>query len=144
MPRGRKGANRGNPPDAKRSQLRKEGSWLTDLASFPPLHEGIGEQTSAREHRIGREEQAMQTIFLDRDGVINRNRERGDYVKSWEEFQFLPGAVPPMPGSRRRVFGCWSSPTRHASAKGSYPGQRCKRSMHGWYRRLHRLGNRSR
>jgi D-glycero-D-manno-heptose 1,7-bisphosphate phosphatase len=34
----------------------------------------------------------MQTIFLDRDGVINRNCPRGDYVKSWEEFQFLPGA----------------------------------------------------
>jgi D-glycero-D-manno-heptose 1,7-bisphosphate phosphatase len=34
----------------------------------------------------------MRTIFLDRDGVINRNRARGDYVKSWEEFQFLPGA----------------------------------------------------
>src|SRR5947209_4610803 len=42
---------------------------------------------------FAREEQAMQTIFLDRDGVINRNRERGDYVKSWEEFQFLPGAL---------------------------------------------------
>lgn len=35
----------------------------------------------------------MQTIFLDRDGVINRNRPRGDYVKSWEEFEFLPGAL---------------------------------------------------
>ena len=34
----------------------------------------------------------MRTIFLDRDGVINRNRPKGDYVKSWEEFQFLPGA----------------------------------------------------
>lgn len=34
----------------------------------------------------------MQTIFLDRDGVINRNRPVGDYVKSWEEFQFLPGS----------------------------------------------------
>ncbi|MCL5026078.1 MAG: D-glycero-beta-D-manno-heptose 1,7-bisphosphate 7-phosphatase [Chloroflexi bacterium] len=33
----------------------------------------------------------IQTIFLDRDGVINRNRD--DYVKSWEEFEFLPGAV---------------------------------------------------
>ena len=31
-----------------------------------------------------------QTIFLDRDGVINRNRARGDYVKTWEEFEFLP------------------------------------------------------
>lgn len=35
----------------------------------------------------------MQTIFLDRDGVINRNSAPGDYVKSWEEFQFLPGAI---------------------------------------------------
>lgn len=31
------------------------------------------------------------TVFLDRDGVINRMRP-GDYVKSWDEFQFLPGA----------------------------------------------------
>jgi D-glycero-D-manno-heptose 1,7-bisphosphate phosphatase len=30
-------------------------------------------------------------IFLDRDGVINANR--ADHVKSWEEFEFLPGAV---------------------------------------------------
>ncbi len=33
----------------------------------------------------------MQAIFLDRDGVINENR--SDYVKSWEEFQLLPGAL---------------------------------------------------
>ncbi len=30
-------------------------------------------------------------IFLDRDGVINRLRL--DYVKSWKEFQFLPGVL---------------------------------------------------
>lgn len=35
----------------------------------------------------------MQTIFLDRDGVINRNSIPGDYVKTWDEFQFLPGAL---------------------------------------------------
>jgi histidinol-phosphate phosphatase family protein len=28
-------------------------------------------------------------IFLDRDGVLNENR--ADYVRSWEEFAFLPG-----------------------------------------------------
>ena len=33
----------------------------------------------------------MQALFLDRDGVINR--ERADYVKSWAEFEFLPGAL---------------------------------------------------
>jgi D-glycero-D-manno-heptose 1,7-bisphosphate phosphatase len=30
-------------------------------------------------------------IFLDRDGVINRNR--SDYVKAWSEFEFLPGSL---------------------------------------------------
>lgn len=30
-------------------------------------------------------------VFLDRDGVINQNRD-GDYVKSWQEFSFLPGS----------------------------------------------------
>ena len=32
------------------------------------------------------------TLFLDRDGVINRKIEN-DYVKKWEEFEFLPGAI---------------------------------------------------
>jgi D-glycero-D-manno-heptose 1,7-bisphosphate phosphatase len=28
-------------------------------------------------------------VFLDRDGVLNKNRE--DYVKTWDEVEFLPG-----------------------------------------------------
>ena len=35
-----------------------------------------------------------QAVFLDRDGVINR--ERSDYVKSWTEFEFLPHALPAL------------------------------------------------
>lgn len=30
-------------------------------------------------------------VFLDRDGVINRDSP--DYVKSWSEFEFLPGSI---------------------------------------------------
>jgi D-glycero-D-manno-heptose 1,7-bisphosphate phosphatase len=33
-------------------------------------------------------------VFLDRDGVINANRP--DHVKSWGEFEFLPGALPAL------------------------------------------------
>jgi D-glycero-D-manno-heptose 1,7-bisphosphate phosphatase len=36
----------------------------------------------------------MQVVFLDRDGVINENRD--DHVKSWEEFRFLPGSLEAM------------------------------------------------
>ena len=32
-------------------------------------------------------------IFLDRDGVINKRPGKADYVKSWKEFEFLPGAI---------------------------------------------------
>ena len=32
------------------------------------------------------------TLFLDRDGVIN-NRIVDDYVKTWDQFQFLPGVI---------------------------------------------------
>lgn len=32
-------------------------------------------------------------IFLDRDGVINKKAGKADYIKKWEEFEFLPGAV---------------------------------------------------
>jgi len=35
----------------------------------------------------------MKAIFLDRDGVINRDPGFGDYIKSWAEFEFLPRAI---------------------------------------------------
>lgn len=34
----------------------------------------------------------LTTAFVDRDGTINEKAPEGDYVKSWEEFRFLPGA----------------------------------------------------
>ena len=33
-------------------------------------------------------------VFLDRDGVLNENR--SDYVKSWDEFVFLPNIFAPL------------------------------------------------
>jgi len=32
-------------------------------------------------------------IFIDRDGVINKKMPEHDYVKRWEEFEFLPGVI---------------------------------------------------
>lgn len=44
------------------------------------------------------------TLFLDRDGVINKLRE-GDYVKTWDEFQWMPGI--------RQALALWSRKFRH-------------------------------
>lgn len=41
----------------------------------------------------GNPQARVRTVFLDRDGVINRKPEVDDYVKCWEEFEFLPGAI---------------------------------------------------
>jgi D-glycero-D-manno-heptose 1,7-bisphosphate phosphatase len=38
----------------------------------------------------------MKAIFLDRDGIINR-RIVGDYVKRWDEFEFLPDIFDLLP-----------------------------------------------
>jgi D-glycero-D-manno-heptose 1,7-bisphosphate phosphatase len=43
------------------------------------------------------------SLFLDRDGVINK-RIVGDYIKKWEEFEFLPG-VPEAIAKFTEVFG---------------------------------------
>lgn len=32
-------------------------------------------------------------VFLDRDGVINKKPKKADYVKTWNEFEFLPNSV---------------------------------------------------
>ena len=42
----------------------------------------------------GKGAERWRAVFLDRDGVINENR--SDYVKSWEEFKFLPGVFVPL------------------------------------------------
>jgi D-glycero-D-manno-heptose 1,7-bisphosphate phosphatase len=37
--------------------------------------------------------QHKKVIFLDRDGVINKKAPKADYIKSWNEFEFLPGVL---------------------------------------------------
>ena len=43
----------------------------------------------------------IETLFLDRDGVINKLRP-DDYVKSWEEFEFTPGILDALARWNRR------------------------------------------
>jgi len=36
--------------------------------------------------------QGIKYVFLDRDGVTNRKLPEGQFVRSWHDFEFLPGA----------------------------------------------------
>lgn len=61
-----------------------------------------GYLTSQKYYSIGDMQRAKQTakflsskkvICLDRDGVINKKPKKADYVKNWNEFEFLPGSI---------------------------------------------------
>jgi len=43
-------------------------------------------------------------VFLDRDGVINKRPPKADYVKSWDEFEFLPEAVEVLKNLCRKEY----------------------------------------
>ena len=35
-------------------------------------------------------------IFIDRDGVINYRADKGEYIKSWQEFKIIPDTIASM------------------------------------------------
>lgn len=61
----------------------------------------------------------LRTVFLDRDGVVNR-RIPGDYVKRWEEFEFLPGAVESLAAITRAGLRTIVTTNQRGIAKGLY------------------------
>lgn len=44
----------------------------------------------------------VRTVFLDRDGVVNKKMPDGKYVRSWNDFQLLPGAIEAIAQLNRR------------------------------------------
>lgn len=55
-------------------------------------------------------------VFLDRDGVINRDSP--DYIKSLEEFEFLPGSLDALRRLTERGFSCIVVTNQSALARG--------------------------
>jgi D-glycero-D-manno-heptose 1,7-bisphosphate phosphatase len=50
------------------------------------------------------ESSTKKAVFLDRDGVINHKAQEGDYIRTWDEIRFLPGAVPAVASLNRAGF----------------------------------------
>lgn len=57
-------------------------------------------------------------VFLDRDGVINRNAPEGQYVTSWEDFHILPGVVEGIALLNRAGFSVIVVTNQRCVAKG--------------------------
>jgi len=58
-------------------------------------------------------------VFLDRDGVIIENR--GDYVKSWQEVRFLPGALKALRRLGRSEYAIVMVTNQSAVGRGFIP-----------------------
>src|SRR3990167_7359815 len=62
----------------------------------------------------------MKAIFLDRDGVINKDPGFGDYIKSWKEFEFLPGAIDAIKLLNKRGYEIFVISNQAGVAKGLF------------------------
>jgi len=59
------------------------------------------------------------TVFLDRDGVINKDL-LGDYVKNWDEFSFLPGSLEAIKKLTDENYKIFIVSNQAGVAKGKY------------------------
>jgi len=94
--------------DKKVLELMPDDNFSFEKVALPQLIEKrqlSGYLTDHRYYSIGSLERIPKTekylkpkkiIFLDRDGVINKKASKAEYVKSWDEFEFLPGAIEAM------------------------------------------------
>jgi len=62
----------------------------------------------------------MKVIFLDRDGVINRDPGFGGYITCWKEFEFLPGALEAIKKLNQAGFEIIVISNQAGVAKGLY------------------------
>lgn len=89
----------------KITRMMPDRDFSLEKELFPVLikeRQLAGFRTDHRYYSIGDNERLPATerflkpkkiIFLDRDGVINKKPPKADYVKTWQEFEFLPGAI---------------------------------------------------
>jgi histidinol-phosphate phosphatase family protein len=65
-------------------------------------------------------EPSLTAVFLDRDGVINQYPGDFQYVKSWEEFSFLPGAEQALATLYKNGFKLFVVSNQAGVSKGIY------------------------
>ncbi len=86
----------------------------------------------------------MKIIFLDRDGVINKDPGFGGYITSWEEFKFLPGAVEAIRKLNQAGFEIIIISNQAGVAKGLYSMEDLNEITENMLREIKKTGGRIR
>ncbi|HMA66259.1 MAG TPA: HAD-IIIA family hydrolase [Desulfosalsimonadaceae bacterium] len=79
-------------------------------------------------------------VFLDRDGVINRDSP--DYIKSWSEFEFLPGVLDALAELTRREYAIYVISNQSAVGRGLISPAELERIFDGMRRVIASHGGR--
>jgi D-glycero-D-manno-heptose 1,7-bisphosphate phosphatase len=109
--------------------LREENfSLQTTIIQLTEMHKLAGFLTPHKYYSVGNIERLpitekylenRKTIFLDRDGVINKKAPKADYIKKWSEFEFLPGAIDSMKKLFDRGFEIYIISNQAGIARGA-------------------------
>lgn len=75
------------------SQLYPALAASQQLTAYPTEHRYYGIGSLDRLNDAQRFFSSKRVVFLDRDGVLNAKAARWDYIKTWEEFEWLPGSI---------------------------------------------------
>jgi D-glycero-D-manno-heptose 1,7-bisphosphate phosphatase len=67
--------------------------------------------------------QPKKTIFLDRDGVINKKALQANYIKNWQEFEFLPEAIDSIKQLTENGYDIYLITNQPGIARGSFTKQ---------------------
>ena len=84
----------------------------------------------------------MKIIFLDRDGVINRDPGFGGYVTSWKEFGFLAGALEAIKKLNQAGFEVIVISNQAGVAKGLYTLKDLDKITQNMLREVEKAGGR--
>lgn len=66
---------------------------------------------------------SISAIFIDRDGVINRNASEHDYIKSWDEFHFYTNAISALKRITEKKIPIFVISNQRGIARGLMSGQ---------------------
>lgn len=86
----------------------------------------------------------MKVIFLDRDGVINKDPGFGGYIKSWKEFEFLPDSLNALVKLNQAGFEVIVISNQAGVAKGLYALQDLDEISRNMLREVEKAGGKIR
>lgn len=87
-----------------RNYFRKKGYQDGFMGFLMSVGHGLYQLLTYAKYLELKKQENRKVIFVDRDGVINEDL-IGDYIKKWEDFRFIPGAIKALQQLTKAGYG---------------------------------------